>query len=130
MLRRASLTCSSLYRLLLLLLLASPVFANAQNLTFTPVVVSFCAGNTTGTAPGPSGANYTGPISGLVPGSYGGAMAFDSAGNLYMVDSGNAILRVVAASSTPIPILPGVAVQAGHVYTVAGTTNASTGSIP
>ncbi len=99
--------------------------AHAQNLSFTPGVASIFAGGATGT----SGANYTGPASGLALGAPGNITA-DANGNIYIVDTGNNILRVVAGSTAPIPTLPGVAVSPGQVYTVGGTTSSTSSSIP
>ncbi len=97
--------------------------ARAQNLAFTPGIASTYAGDPTETK-SESPATYVGPPSGLVMNrpSY---ITFDSAGNLYIVEDFGHILRVIAGSSAPIPVLPGVAVQAGNVYTVAsnGGTN-------
>ncbi len=112
----------------LLVLLLSAGLGRAQNLSFTPGVSSLYAGDVLGQS-SVSGPNYAGLPSGLVFGQIA-KTTYDANGNLYMMDPGNQILRVVAAGTTPIPVLPGVAVQAGQVYTVAGTTNSATSSIP
>ncbi len=117
---------------LFLLALIAADSAAAQDLAFTPGQYGIYAGNTVSpskSGPSLSPPGYTGTAADLVMGGPGG-LVFDSVGNLYIMDQGNAILRVVAASSTPIPTLPGVAVQAGHVYTVAGTTNGYGSTIP
>ncbi len=110
--------------LLILTVFALAGFADAQNLAFQPGVSSAYAGDPTQTnATSVSGASFTGVPTSLVLGRQPGSVAFDAAGNFYIMDAGNSIVRVVAASNNPIPTLPGVTVQAGHVYTVAGTTN-------
>lgn len=127
---RTALTSESMYRFVFLWLFvcASGGWMNAQNLVFTPGTVSLYAGDPTGQ--NQANPNYTGTLSGLVlngPSS----LVYDQDGNLYMVESGDNVVRVVAASNKPIPALPGVAVQAGNVYQVAGngtSTNAGTTS--
>ncbi|MBT9333123.1 Ig-like domain repeat protein, partial [Paracidobacterium acidisoli] len=120
--RFASVFC----RLGALLLAVAAVFspapqACAQTLAFTPGMASTYAGDTTGKL-GASAADYTGPVSGLAMTAVGD-IVYDSAGNLYIVDEGEDVVRVIAASSKPIPAMPGIAVQAGNVYTLAGGAN-------
>lgn len=119
--------CGSLYRLILLLLLVSVLagYADAQNLAFTPGVVSLAAGDPTD-KDAVSAANYSGPVNSLVPNgpslvmNYPANEAFDKDGNLYIIEVYTHVLRVIAASGKPIPALPGVTVQAGYVYQIAG----------
>ncbi len=125
----------SMFRLFVLLfvVLAATGYAGAQTLAFTPGQYKVYAGNPLppgNKGPSLSPATFTGTAANLVLGGPGN-MVFDSAGNLYIMDTGNAIVRVVAASNNPIPaLLPGTKVQAGHVYTVAGTTNGTGSTIP
>lgn len=130
---------SSFFRSIFLILMAivAAGSAAAQDLAFTPGQYGIYAGNaippgvTKGGIPGPglSPVGFTGTPANLVMGGPS-AIVYDASGNLFIMDEVNNILRVVAASNNPIPSLPGVSVQAGHVYTVAGTTNAPTTKIP
>ncbi|HVJ07196.1 MAG TPA: Ig-like domain repeat protein [Acidisarcina sp.] len=130
-------TASHAHRLfcLLALLLLSFVAtgaATAQTLAFTPGQYEIYAGNPVppgGGGPSLSSSGYTGTAGNLVLAGPGN-IAYDTAGNLYIMDQVDNILRVVAASNNAIPTLPGISVQSGHVYTVAGTTNPPGSSIP
>jgi hypothetical protein len=113
--------------LLLLACLAGGV-AQAQTLSFTPGMVSALttANSTTGSA-----ANYTGPLSDLVL-NEPQALTYDSQGDLFIVDAGANVVRVVAGPyGTAIPSLPSVPNPTpGDVYTVAGSGNSTASSDP
>jgi hypothetical protein len=112
--------------LFLLIISLHTTFAGAQNLAFTPGTVSLYAGDPTLKLP-TSAPNYTGPISGLV--LFGPTnMVSDKNGNMYVIDSRDYVVRVIAASSNPIPALPGVTVQAGYVYPIAGNGSEQNGT--
>jgi len=119
-----------LYRFTFLFLLAflAVGIADAQNLAFTPAVVNLYAGDPTSKL-AVSGVGYSGPLSGLVMNGPTN-MAFDQNGNLYVIEQYTRVIRVIAASSTPIPALPGVSVQAGYVYQVAFNGETQAGSTP
>ena len=124
----------SFFRLMFLIFMAivAAGSAAAQDLAFTPGQYGIYAGNPVAPnngGPSLSPVGFTGKPADLVMGGPS-AIVYDASGNLFIMDEVNNILRVVAASSNPIPALPGVSVQAGHVYTVAGTTNPPTTSIP
>jgi hypothetical protein len=106
---------------LLLACLAGGV-AQAQTLSFTPGLVTnlTSTSSTTGSA-----ANYTGPLSALVVNEPQG-LTYDSQGDLFIVDAGANVVRVVASGKGPIPSLPSVSSPvAGTVYTVAGSGNST-----
>ena len=111
---------------LLLACLAGGV-APAQTLSFTPGMVSGVAStNTTGS----SDPEYTGPVSGLVLNQAQG-LTFDSQGDLFIVDGGANVVRVVASGKGPIPSLPSVkSPVAGTVYTVAGSGSSTPSGSP
>lgn len=121
---------SSIFLFLWGLIATSPMMA--QNIAFTPGQYRIYAGNPVSPSnggPSLSPVGFTGTPDKLVMGGPS-AIVYDSVGNLYSMDEVNSVLRVVSASSNPIPTLPGVSVQAGHVYTVAGTTNPPGTAIP
>jgi hypothetical protein len=104
--------------LLLLACLAGGV-AQAQKVSFTPGMVS--ALTSTDSTTGSSDPNYIGPLSGLFV-SQAEGLTYDSQGDLFIVDAGANVVRVVASGNGPIPSLPSVANPvAGTVYTVAGS---------
>jgi hypothetical protein len=109
---------ASRWFVLLLLACLTGAFAQAQTLSFTPGMVSALttANSTTGSA-----ANYTGALSGLVLNKPQG-LTYDSQGDLFIVDAGANVVRVVASGKGAIPSLPSVTSPvAGDVYTVAGS---------
>jgi hypothetical protein len=103
--------------LLLLACLAGDV-ARAQTLSFTPGMVTAVTSTSSTTG---SVANYTGALSGLVLNEPQG-LTYDSQGDLFIVDAGANVVRVVASGKGAIPSLPSVTSPvAGDVYTVAGS---------
>lgn len=109
--------------LLLVALAAAP--ARAQVLNMSPGQVS--AINSLSGSANPA---YTGPASGLALNG-GQALAFDAQGDLFLVDAGESVVRVIASGKGPIPVLPSVASPvAGNVYTVAGKGTSSASSTP
>jgi len=102
--------------LLLLACLAGGV-AQAQTLSFTPGMVTAL---TSADGTGSTDPKYTGPLSSLSL-TQPQALTFDSHGDLFIVDAGANVVRVVASGKGPIPSLPSVTSPvAGTVYTVAG----------
>lgn len=91
----------------------------AQSLSFTPGQVKAVTDTT--------GLNNVSPTySGLPSGldiNTGQALTFDSQGDLFIVDGGANVVRVIAGpSGTPIPSLPSVpSPKPGYIYTVAGS---------
>ena len=115
------------FALLLFACLACGV-AQAQTLSFTPGMVT--ALTTTDKTTGSSAPNYTGPLSGLILNLPQG-LTYDSQGDLFIVDAGANVVRVVASGNGPIPSLPSVAKPvAGTVYTIAGSGSNSPSSTP
>src|ERR1700761_4344842 len=84
---------------LLLACLAGGV-AQAQTLSFTPGMVT--ALSSTNSTTGSASATYTGPLSGLIL-SQPQALTYDSQGDLFIVDAGANVVRVVASGKGPIP---------------------------
>ncbi len=108
---------------LLVLLFAGNL--HAQQLAFTSGIATTLIGDTTGLlAASPD--NYSGPASGLVL-SYPQDAVFDKNGNLYIADSAEQLIRVIAAKSGTgtIPALPSVTTTAGNVYLVGGNSAGS-----
>jgi len=112
---------ASRWFVLLLLACLAGGASHAQTLSFTPGMVS--ALTSTNSTTGSAAANYTGPLSGLIV-NQPQALTFDSQGDLFIVDTGANVVRVVAGpSGKPIPSLPlpsGQSPTPGTVYTVAG----------
>jgi hypothetical protein len=111
--------------LLLLVCLASAI-TRAQTLSFTPGMVTALTptDNTTGSAD----PKYTGPLSGLFL-NQPQVLTYDSQGDLFIVDAGANVVRVVASGKGPIPSLPFVpSPVAGTVYTVAGSGSSTPSS--
>jgi hypothetical protein len=112
--------------LLLLACLASG-FAQAQTLSLSPGMVT--ALTSTDSTKGSADPAYSGPPSGLIL-TKPQALTFDSKGNLFIVDAGSNVVRVVASGKGPIPSLPSVTNPvAGTVYTVAGNGSHTPSSI-
>jgi sugar lactone lactonase YvrE len=112
--------------LLLLICLASG-FAQAQTLSFSSGMVT--ALTSTDSTKGSADPAYTGPLSGLIL-TKPQALTFDSQGNLFIVDAGANVVRVVASGKGSIPSLPSVTKPvAGTVYTVAGNGSHTPSSI-
>jgi len=113
--------------LLLLACLAGGV-AQAQTLSLSPGMVTALTSTseTAGSDP-----NYTGPLSSLILNQPQG-LTYDSQGDLFIVDGGANVVRVVAGpTGNAIPSLPSVTKpQPGTVYTVAGSGVSTASSSP
>lgn len=117
-------------RWLVLLLLAGFVreAAIAQILSLAPGQVS--AVTSTSSTAGSSAPNYTGPASSLVLNNAQG-LTYDSQGDLFILDAGSNVVRVIASGKGPIPSLPSVQTPvAGDVYTVAGSGSSTPSTTP
>jgi len=109
---------ASRWFVLVLLACLAGDFAQAQTLSFSPGQVT--AVTATDSTKGSADPAYTGLPSGLLLTNPQG-LTFDSQGDLFIVDAGANVVRVVASGKGPIPSLPSVASPvAGTVYTVAG----------
>jgi sugar lactone lactonase YvrE len=109
---------ASRWFVLVLLACLAGGFAQAQTLSFSPGQVT--AVTATDSTKGSADPAYTGLPSGLKLTNPQG-LTFDSKGNLFIVDAGANVVRVVASGNGKIPSLPSVASpKAGTVYTVAG----------
>lgn len=106
------------FAIFLLACLAGGV-AQAQTLSLTPGQVKAVTDTTGLNNVSPT---YSGLPSGLDINS-GQGLTFDSQGDLFIVDAGANVVRVIAGpSGTPIPSLPSVPnPKPGYVYTVAGS---------
>ncbi len=97
--------------------LGSGWLANGQTIAFTPGMVSSVAGNGSAIY---SPASYAGPATAAAL-NFPRRIAIDGNGNLYWMEKGGQIARVLASGKGPIPALPSVTSPvAGDVYTVAG----------
>ncbi|MEI9978511.1 MAG: Ig-like domain repeat protein [Edaphobacter sp.] len=92
-------------------------WSEAQTIAFNPGMVTSVAGNGSATY---SPASYAGPATAAAL-NFPRRIVSDANGNLYWMEKGGQIARVLASGTGPIPALPSVtSPAAGNVYTVAG----------